>query len=333
MVPALARRIALAVGLVFATAILLWYFRGDLRDNANPEDPIGFVDVLYFTVVSLATVGYGDIAPVTVEARLLNTLLLTPVRIFLWLLFLGTAYEVSLLRFRFREEYRMRQLTERLDRHVIVAGFGVKGRAIVGELIAHGHDRENILVIEPSEDAVAEATRQGFAALRGDASSEALLQAAVIEKAAYVLVAPNRDDASVLICLTVRNLAPHVYLVAAAREGENVKLLYRAGADLVVAPSVSGGKLMAAAVRQHSVPQFLEDLLSFGHGIDAMERVVQAEEDGLHASELPGLERAVVLGVVRGKERCPFYRLDDFRLQRGDVVVYLTGPGNQHPIS
>lgn len=111
---------------------MFWFTRGGLRDNANPHSPVGFVDVLYFTVVSLATVGYGDIAPVALEARLLNTVLLTPVRIFVWLLFLGTAYELALLHFRFFEEHRMRQLAKRLEKHVIVCGFGVKGQAIVG---------------------------------------------------------------------------------------------------------------------------------------------------------------------------------------------------------
>lgn len=324
-VPALLRRTAFAVALVLAVAVLLWFNRGGLRDNADPDSPVGFVDVLYFTVVSLATVGYGDIAPVTLEGRLLNTVLLTPVRIFIWLLFLGTAYELALLRFRFFEEHRMRRLAERLEKHVIVCGFGVKGQAIVGELLAHAHTRDSIVVIDPREEAVAEAAEQGLIALRGDASGEALLQAAVIGKAAYVLAAPDRDDACVLICLTVRSLAPQVYLIASAREEENVKLLYRAGADLVVSPAVSGGRLMAAAVRQHAVPRFLEDLLSFGHGVDAAERIIRSEEAGLRVSDLPDLARALVLGVARGNERCPFYSLVDFRLQSGDVVVYLTG--------
>jgi voltage-gated potassium channel Kch len=140
-------------------------------------------------------------------------------------------------------------------------------------------------------------------ALQGDASSEELLRAANVEEAS-----------TVLISLTVRSLAPDVHLVAAAREEENIKLLYGAGADLVVAPSVSGGRLMGAAVRQHAVPQFLEDLLSFGEGLAMGERIV-----------LPDLTGALVLGAARGRERCPFHQLPCFRLRAGDVIVYLTG--------
>ena len=139
-VAALLRRLALAIALIVVAVFLLWITRDGIRDHANGGRPLGFVDTLYFSVVSLTTLGYGDISPVTTEARLINTFLLTPIRIFLWVLFLGTAYELTILRLQFREDRQMRELHDRLDRHVIVCGYGVKGRAILEELIAHGHD-------------------------------------------------------------------------------------------------------------------------------------------------------------------------------------------------
>jgi voltage-gated potassium channel len=324
--PGLLRRIGLAIGLILAVTVLLWFSRGGLRDNSHPERPLALVDVFYFTVVSLTTVGYGDIIPVTDGARLVNAVLLTPIRVFLWTLFIGTAYELIVQ--QYREKVQMRKLRQRLAGHAIVCGFGVKGRAIVAELRAHGQRPEEIVVIDPDETAAQEAAAQDLVALRGDASTEAILQAAAIEKAGHVLVASDRDDASVLICLTVRTLAPKVRLVAAAREEENVKLLYKAGADVVVSPSVSGGRLMAAAVRQQAVTVFLEDLLAFGGALDAGERVVRKEEAGLLVTDLPELQGKLVLGVARGEERCPFPRLADFPLQPGDVVVYLTATGH-----
>jgi voltage-gated potassium channel len=322
---ALLRRAALAVALIVAVTVLQWLGRDGLRDNVHPDRPIGFIDVLYFTVVSLTTVGYGDITPATDQARLVNAVVMTPIRVFLWVLFLGTAYELTLLRLRFREDRQMKELHERLSDHVIVCGYGVKGRAIVDELLAHGQSRDQIVAIDESEDAVAMATKHGLVGLRGDASREALLRAANVEAANTVLVAPNRDDAAVLICLTVRSLTPSVHLVAAAREEENIKLLYGAGADLVVAPSVSGGRLMGAAVRQQAVPHFLEDLLSFGHGLALSERIVQPEEAGMTTRDLPELHGTLILGVARGREHYAFHQLPGLPLQPGDVVVYLPG--------
>ena len=263
-VPGLLRRIGLAVGIILAVAVMLYLGRGGLRDNTHPERELTFVDVLYFTIISLTTVGYGDIIPVTPGARLVNSVLLTPIRVFVWAVFLGTTYELILQ--RYREKNYLSQLRERLNKHTIVCGFGVKGHAIVSELLAHGHSANDIVIIEPDEAAAQAATAQGLTALCGDASSEEILRAAVIEKAEHVLVAPHRDDECVLICLTVRALSPDVRLVASAREEENIKLLYRAGADVVISPSLSGGRLMGAAVRQKAVTQFLQDLLVFGQG-------------------------------------------------------------------
>jgi len=327
LVSSLLRRIGLAIGLIISVTVILWIDRDGLRDNSHPDRLIRLVDVFYFTVVSLTTVGYGDIAPVSTGGRLINALLLTPIRIFLWALFLGTAYEVTLLRLRIQGERRLRDVRERLRDHVIVCGYGVKGRAIVDELLAHGHKPENIVAIDQDEANVAAAAKLGLVALRGDASSETMLRTAAIETAAHVLVAPHRDDVCVLICLTVRSLAPDVEMVAAAREEENVKLLYSAGATLVVAPSVSGGRLMAAAVRQEAVPQFLEDMMAFGEGLSLAERAVTPEEAGLHPGQLPDLAGCLVLGVARGRDRIPFSRCAALPLRAGDIVVYISAEG------
>ncbi len=82
---------------------------------------------------------------------------------------------------------------------------------------------------------------------------------------------------------------------------------------------------MASVVKQHAVPHFLEDLLSFGEGLAMQERVVHPDEAGSTAFDLPDLRGSLILGVARGTERCPFHRLRDFPLRVGDVVVFLTG--------
>jgi len=322
-VPSLLRRLGVAVGLILAVSVMLWFGREGLHDQVHDKRVTSFVDVFYFTVITLTTVGYGDIVPATPAAKLVNAVLLTPVRLLVLALFLGTAYELILQ--RYRERVYMGQLQQRLNDHTIVCGFGVKGRSIVNELLAHGHKLEDIIIIEPEESAVAQATSMGLTTLRGDASSEAILQAAAIEKASHILIAPHRDDQCVLICLTVRALTPDIRMIAAAREEENIKLLYSAGADVVVASSVAGGRLMSAAVRQKAVTQVLQDLLVFGEGMDIAERNVKPTEAGLHADQLKGMGEALILGVARGNVHCPFHKLKDWPLQAGDVVIYLTG--------
>jgi voltage-gated potassium channel len=328
--PSLLRRILVVVGVILLVAVMLYFTRGGLRDNIHPDREMTFVDVLYFTVISLTTVGYGDIVPVTPGARLINAILLTPVRILVLTAFIGTAYELILQ--RYREHAYMKRLHGRLDDHIIVCGFGTVGESIVKELMAHGEAAENIIVIEKDEEAAQRATAMGLTAMRGDASSEAILNAACLDRASHVMVAPSHDDECVLICLTVRTLNPHVRLVAGGREEENIKLLYRAGADVVVAPPVSGGRLMGAAARQSGVTHFLQDLLTFGSGLDASEYKIGPKDAGKTMAQVtqPALFRGkLVLGVTRGEERFDFSQLDNLVLQEGDAIVYIARADTQ----
>ncbi|RYX86510.1 potassium channel protein [bacterium] len=318
---ALFNRIALAVGLIVLVSLGLWLDRNGLKDQLHPDRPIRFVDVFYFTVVSLTTVGYGDIVPVTGFARFVNAVFLTPVRLVVWAIFLGTAYELVLL--RTRESFRMRQLKNRLTNHIIVCGFGVRGQAALSELRAHGHLNSEIVVIELSEEAAARATSEGLPVLVGDASHESVLQAASIEDAGHILVSPHSDDQCVLICLTVRALNSKVRLIAAAREEENIKLIYRAGADVVVAPAVTGGRLMGAAVQQVAVPRFLNDLLTYGEGLEAAEYHISAAEAGKTWPQIGELEDKLVLGIARDENSILYDRCRELPLQAGDIVVYL----------
>ena len=118
---------AVAVLTMFALVIaVFWFDRDGLRDSHDGS--ISFADVVYSTMVSVTTVGYGDIVPVTRQARLIDALLVTPIRLFIWLIFVGTAYQLVLQ--RLIEDFRMRRLQARLQGHVVLCGFGHAGRLL-----------------------------------------------------------------------------------------------------------------------------------------------------------------------------------------------------------
>jgi voltage-gated potassium channel len=220
-------RIAL-VGVLFCLLTgILWMDRNGLKDQADGE--ISFSDVIYFTMVTVTTVGYGDIVPVSTRARLTDALVVTPVRIFIWVIFLGTAYQLAFR--QFTEVFRMTKLQRHLDHHIVICGFGHTGYSAAKELLAKGTNPDHILVIDPGEERVRIAGELGVVALRGDASQEELLKyGAFLNEAKAVIIAAGRDDTNALILLTVRHLNSRCRVIVSAKEEENVKL-FRRGAN------------------------------------------------------------------------------------------------------
>lgn len=86
---------------------------------------------------------------------------------------------------------------------------------------------------------------------------------------------------------------------------------------------------MAAAVRQTAVPEFLEDILHYGHGVDAAEHIVRAEEVGKLVSDIAITAGTLVLGIKRGTERYPFHKIKNLPLKVGDIIVYLVASENE----
>src|SRR5688500_181746 len=148
-------------------------------------------------MVSVTTVGYGDIVPVTRQARLVDAMLVTPIRLFIWLIFVGTAYQLVLQ--RLIEEFRMRRLQARLHDHVVLVGYGHSGRCAAAELVARGFERGRILIVDLDQAQLEHAAEQGYVGILGDASHEETLRAAMLPSAHALLICTDRDDTNVLI--------------------------------------------------------------------------------------------------------------------------------------
>ena len=251
--------------------------RDGYTDDADGE--LSVVDALYYTTVTLSTTGYGDITPVTTSARLTNALLVTPMRFLFVLVLVGTTIQV--LTERSRDQFAVARWRSRVNDHVIVCGYGTKGRSAVRSLVQRGLERDKIVVIETDHEAIEEAPAAGLATVHGSSTSDAVLREAEVEQARAVIIAVNRDDTAVLTTLTVRQLAPNVTLVAAVREAENADLLHQSGADL---GHHLLGRRRPAARHGHRTARrpsrVVEDLIAYGHGLDLVERDVRPDEVG-----------------------------------------------------
>jgi len=302
---------------------LLWVDRDGLRDQSDGE--VSFSDIVYFTMITVSTVGYGDIVPVSTRARLLDALVITPIRLGIWILFLGTAYQLIIR--QYMEGYRMAKLQETLSRHIIICGFGHTGMSAAKELMARGVKAEQILVIDTLEERVRLAGSLGFAAFQADASQEAVLGDAAIDKAKAVIIAAGRDDSSALTLLTARHLNPTVRIIVSAKEEEKVKLFKQGGADAIVSPATFGGYIIAAAVDHGHMVQYLDDLLTAGGQVGLLERKVAPGEIGKPPADL---KPDVLLRLYRGGKTFSLLELEQAGLlQAGDVLVLLTSAQNR----
>ena len=239
-------RALLALGLLVTAFLILWFDRGGLRDNIDGH--MSVVDVIYFTMITVTTVGYGDIVPVTERARLLDAFFLTPIRLFIWLIFLGTAVDIIFK--RSWERWRMRKIQQTLCDHVVIAGFGRIGSTVARQMIDEGAAPARIVAIDCSEEACAVAKEMGLAVIQGDASDNHLLEAVHVERAATLIASAGRDDTSILIVLTARALAPRLPIAVSINAEDNEDIASHAGATTVINPITVSSKMLAAAAHR-----------------------------------------------------------------------------------
>ncbi len=125
-------RIAIAVGCILATTLLVYLERDDYRDGGTGE-PLDLNAALYYATVTLSTTGYGDITPVSDTARLANVFIVTPLRFIFLIVLVSTTVEV--LTQAARQRSRVNRWRKRMKDHTVIVGFGVKGQAALRSLL------------------------------------------------------------------------------------------------------------------------------------------------------------------------------------------------------
>jgi voltage-gated potassium channel len=312
----LARRGGLALLLLLTVVVLVFLDRDSYTDTS--DGVVGLIDAIYYATVTITTTGYGDITPVAPHARVLNALIVTPLRIGFLVLLVGTTLEV--LANQGRRIYRDRRWRSGMRNHVVVVGYGTKGRSAVETLQTNGANPAQVVVIDARPTAVADANVRGLAAIEGDATRRDILRRAEISRAREIIITLDRDDSAILTMLTVRQLNPSAHVVVAVREDDNASLLRQCGANVVVTSSEAVGRLLGLSATSPNIGTVIEDLLSSREGLEVGERQVTSTEAGHSPGDVAG-ER--VIAVVRNKTLRRFYDPAVATLQTGDQVVVV----------
>lgn len=309
-------RVLLVAGLIGLAIAVHWLDRAGLRDNHDGH--VSFLDIVYFTSISVSTTGYGDIVPVTTTARMFDALVVTPIRVFVVLIFLGTAY--SFLIKRTWERWQMRRIQQKLTGHTIVCGFGISNRQAVCELILRGCDCERIVVVENDEDALTEAEEMGCTTLKGDATRDQILLDARIDSARAVLVSAGRDDTSILIVLTARALSQSVPISVVIRATDNESIAHAAGASTVINPVSFTGLLLAGSTHGEHVADYIADLASVDGRVSLQERKATAADIGQPLKDI-----ATGIGVRLYRDGRPYgvWDTESRAIEQGDMIVEI----------
>ena len=315
-------RLGAALFLIFIVVLIHWWDRDGLVDNLDGE--VSFLDVIYFTMISITTTGFGDIAPISDRARLVEAVIVTPIRFAVFFIFVGTAYNFIIK--RSWEKFRMARIQEQLSNHIVVLGYGISGSEAVAELIDRGTDASCIVVIDPSEERLHAAESLGCNVMAADATRDETLKAVRISEAANVLISAGRDDTTILITLTVRALAPNVPISVVVRADDNESLARQAGANNVINPVRFTGLLLAGSAKGAHIADYLADLASVSGRVQLVEREVTEEETGCAISELRTGGRG--LRVYRDGRAIGFWEDECQDLQAGDIIVEIVATPN-----
>lgn len=316
----------LATALLALSAVIVYLGRHGYRDAAHPGQPLSALASVYYATVTLSTTGYGDIVPVTDTARLVNTVLITPIRVIFLIVLVGTTLEV--LTERTRTNWRITRWRAKVSGHVVLVGYGSKGRAVIRTLSESGVQKKGIVVIDTSAEATAEANAAGLVAVTGEGTRREVLRQAAAGDARQVVIAVNRDDTAVLVTLTARQLNPAATIVAAVREEENAALLRQSGADHVVVSSDAAGQMLAISTIRPVAAKVITDLLHRGRSLRLSERPPSEAEVGSSARAAAG----AVVAVLRGSELLASDDPRVARLEEGDQLILISsrdGPAGQ----
>lgn len=320
----IAWRVLFVLGLIAMAVAVHWFDRNGLQDSYDGD--VSFLDVVYFTMISITTTGYGDIAPVTERARMFDALVVTPIRIFVVLIFVGTAYNFVFK--RTWDNWRMKLIQSNLHDHIVIAGFGTSGKEAVQELLARGTNPEEIVVIDPSDDALSEAEKLGCAVINGDATRDFVLLDVKISRARSMIVSAGRDDTSILIVLTARHLAYHLPISVAVKAADNELLARQAGATTVINPVSFAGLLLAGSCEGPKISDYLSDLASANGRVKLIQRVITEDEVGLAMNQV--VKDGLGVRIYRGNDVYGFWQPQAKKLEADDIIVEIV-PGNGAP--
>ena len=222
-------------------------------------------DSIYYTIITIATVGFGDITPTTTIQKIFSvTLALAGVGLLAYILTIIISSVTQNLQ-DIRSGRYMEKRLEEMENHYILCGYGRVGTAVYEELMKRN---QKVIIIEKNEEKIEDIEENdNVIALHANATEDKTLKKANIDKSLGVIITTGSDVDNLFIVLTTRELYEDAWIVSRASKKENIKRLKNAGANKVISPEASGGSDIYFAAVQPNLVHITQN-----HSIDFLER-------------------------------------------------------------
>jgi voltage-gated potassium channel len=313
--------LGLAIILLVSAAIFQYYENLGIPDG---EEKYTFLDTVYWTIVTLSTVGYGDIHPTRMETEVLSIFLIVlGLSIYVYVI---TQFGSFIVGRSLKEAKGMKKCD--YENHVVVLGINDVTEESIRQLL-HS-DRKVAAVVESSED-VDRTVRLGAFPVLGDPTQPGSLEMANLGKADTVLINLQDDSRTILAALACRKVAKSARIVASIKQRDLIELVRESGVESVISPQSLTGRMLASAVFEPDVIDFVDDVTSGLEGCDLREFPARSPVSGKtvgealrHLRERTGALLVALVKKEGGKEMTN--PPDDMLIEDGDKLILLGYP-------
>ncbi|UCH24176.1 MAG: potassium channel protein [Deltaproteobacteria bacterium] len=295
-----------------------------------------FMDCVYMTVVSLTTVGYGEVIEITgnIPAQIFTMILIIfGMGIILYGISTATAIIVEGELTGILRKKRMLKEIQKLKNHIIVCGGGETGRPVLTELVKN---KEPVVLIEQEEENIERCKPvENLLYILGDATDDENLLAAGIEKASGIIITLPTDKDNLYLTMTARILNNRIRIVSRMIDQKLEPKLKMAGADRVVSPNTIGALRMASEMIRPTVVDFLDSMLRSSRGNLRIHQITVSENSGLAGKQLneSGIKDKFDLLVLGAKHEKEDIKFNPSPLETLDVGMTLIVMGEVENIA
>ena len=234
-----------------------------------------WIDAVYMTVITVTTVGFGEVQPLDPQAKIFTVfLILTSVVIVGYAFKIITEYIISRNDISELKHKKMQKQIDSLSNHIIICGFGRNGKQAAKKLIMH---KRSFVVIESNKELIEKHQNDTILFVWGNANDDEVLQLAGVDRAECLISALPSDSDNVFVVLSARQMNANIRIISRASNESSYSKLKLAGANNVILPDKIGGDHMASLVVVPDLLEFIDNLSIIGNGSINIEEIAAEE--------------------------------------------------------